>query len=60
MALVGLAILVLSLALLAYALLPVPRETEVVPLGPDDLRLPTPTSSFAPLERLSWAPEACV
>lgn len=40
--LLGLSLLAVSLALLAWAFWPVPRETLVVPIPPADLVLPTP------------------
>jgi hypothetical protein len=40
----GLLILAVSLALLAWSLWPVPRETRLQPIPPEGLQLPTPSS----------------
>ena len=41
---VGLLILILSLVLLIWGLLPVRREVRTQPISPTELRLPTPSS----------------
>ncbi|NWG05546.1 MAG: hypothetical protein HXY35_02540 [Chloroflexi bacterium] len=42
--LLGLFILILSLSLLVWALLPARHETRIQPIAPSDLQLPTPSS----------------
>jgi hypothetical protein len=44
----GIGILVLSLALLLWGLLPARREIRTQPISPADLQLPVPTSLAAP------------
>jgi hypothetical protein len=47
---VGIAILVLSLGLLVWGLLPARREIRTQPISPTELQLPTPVSFlFSPL-----------
>jgi hypothetical protein len=41
---IGVAILILSVALLIWGLLPQPRETRTQPISPTELQLPTPVS----------------
>lgn len=40
----GIIILILSLSLLIWGLLPLRREVRTQPISPTDLQLPTPTS----------------
>ena len=40
----GIIILILSLSLLIWGLLPMRREVRTQPISPTDLQLPTPTS----------------
>ncbi len=40
----GMIILILSLALLVWGLLPARRETRTQPISPTELQLPTPSS----------------
>lgn len=42
----GIIILILSLSLLIWGLLPMRREVRTQPISPTDLQLPTPTSSL--------------
>jgi hypothetical protein len=42
--LLGITILIVSLALLVWGLLPARRETRVQPISPTELQLPTPSS----------------
>lgn len=41
---VGITILILSIALLVWGMLPARRETRLQPISPTDLQLPTPAS----------------
>jgi hypothetical protein len=45
----GIGILILSIALLLWGLLPARREVRTQPISPADLQLPAPTSLTAPL-----------
>jgi hypothetical protein len=47
--LLGIGILILSLALLIWGILPARREIRTQPIPPADLQLPVPTSLTAPL-----------
>lgn len=40
----GIVVLILSLALLVWGLLPLRREVRIQPISPTDLQLPTPIS----------------
>ncbi len=40
----GIVVLILSLALLIWGLLPLRREVRIQPISPTDLQLPTPIS----------------
>jgi hypothetical protein len=46
--LLGIGILILSLALLIWGILPARREIRTQPISPADLQLPVPTSLSAP------------
>lgn len=46
---VGIAILILSLSLLVWGLLPLRREIRTQPIPPTELQLPTPISLSIPL-----------
>jgi hypothetical protein len=46
--LLGIGILILSLALLIWGILPARREIRTQPVSPTDLQLPVPTSLSAP------------
>ncbi len=51
---IGCLILLISLVILGLALVPTPRDRDVVPFGPGDLMLPTPTAPSGvvhPVER---------
>ena len=50
---IGVVILVLSLALLAWGLWPVQRERRVLPVEPSNLTLPTPASYWPVLPSLA-------
>ena len=41
---VGIAILMISIALLVWGVMPARRETRIQPISPAELQLPTPTS----------------
>jgi hypothetical protein len=41
---VGIAILIVSIALLVWGVMPARRETRIQPISPAELQLPTPTS----------------
>ena len=41
---VGIAILILSIALLVWGIMPARRETRIQPISPTELQLPTPAS----------------
>lgn len=41
---VGIAILIISIALLVWGVMPARRETRIQPISPAELQLPTPTS----------------
>ena len=43
---VGITILILSLTLLVWGLLPMRRETRIQPISPTELQLPTPATIF--------------
>ena len=49
----GLMILILSIALLIWGLLPARREIRSQPISPTELQLPTPASFRLPLELFS-------
>lgn len=44
----GIAILLTSLALLAWGLLPARREIRTQPISPTEMQLPTPISFYTP------------
>ena len=46
---VGIAILIVSLALLVWGLLPARREVRTQPIPPAELQLPTPASFYSQL-----------
>lgn len=46
----GIVVLILSLSLLIWGLLPLRREVRTQPISPTDLQLPTPTSFLIELD----------
>jgi hypothetical protein len=49
----GIIIVIVSIALLAWGLLPARRETRTQPISPSELQLPTPTSLYLSPDHLS-------